>query len=372
MRLPLALPAALAAALLGLAGPVLSTPALAAPPAIPDDWFFDGANRPAPLKSLEGKPAPDLELEGWIGDSVDIKAQRGKVVVVDFWATWCGPCMASIPENVELVSKHKDDGLVFVGVHDSNSGFARAPQVVKEKKINYSVAKDKGGKSTKNFNLQFWPTYVVIDREGIVRAAGLIPSNVGKVVELLLKEAGPATESGNATGLGAEFYAGGAKRPVSLRAAEGKQMPALKVQSWLGDAIPPERMKGSVVALQFTKPSGALATKQLEDFAGLERELAGQGVVFAVICDATGDPKELQKSLAAQKSTMAIALDQQPEKAETDARKPRPAGVTAAAFGVRFLPTTVIIDRSGVVRAAGVKLEKAKELIERFLAEQAK
>jgi len=345
---------------------------LAAPPAIPDDWFFDGANRPPALKGLEGKPAPDLDLESWIGDSVDLKAQRGKVVVIDFWATWCGPCMAAIPENVELVSKHKDDGLVFVGVHDANSGFDRAPQVVKEKKINYPVAKDKGGKSTKNFNLQFWPTYVVIDREGVVRAAGLIPSNVSKVVEMLLKEAAPATASGNASGLGAEYYTGGAKRPVSLRAAEGKQMPALKAQSWVGDAVAPERMKGSVIALHFTQPGGALATKQLEEFAKLEKELSGQGIVFVVVCEATADAKELQKSLAAQKSAMPVALDQQPEKPETDAKKPKAAGMTAAAFGVRFLPTTVLVDRSGVVRAAGVKIEKAKELIERFLAEEAK
>lgn len=364
--------ALLSALLAAFAAASAAISASAAPPAIPDDWFFDGANRPPALKSLEGKPAPELELESWIGDSVDLKGQRGKVVVIDFWATWCGPCMAAIPENVELVSRHKDDGLVFIGVHDANAGFDKAAGVVRDKKINYPVAKDKGGKSTKNFNLQFWPTYVVIDREGMVRAAGLIPSNVSKVVEMLLKEAAPATASGNSSGLGAEYYAGGAKRPVSLRAAEGKQMPALNAQSWVGDAVAPERLKGSVVALHFTQPGGALATKQLEEFAKLEKELSGQGVVFVVVCDANADAKELQKSLVAQKSTIGIALDQQPEKPETDAKKPKAAGMTAAAFGVRFLPTTVLVDRSGVVRAAGVKIEKAKELIERFLAEEAK
>lgn len=344
----------------------------AAPPAIPDDWFFDGANRPAPLKSLEGKPAPELELESWIGDSVDLKSQRGKVVVVDFWATWCGPCMAAIPENVELMSKHKDDGLVFIGVHDSNSGFDRAPQVVKEKKINYPVAKDKGGKSTKNFNLQFWPTYVVIDREGIVRAAGLIPSNVSKVVEMLLKESAPASASGNGGGLAADYFTGGAKRPISLRAAEGKQAPALKAQSWVGMPVTPERTKGSVVVVHFTAGDGALAKQQIEAIAAMNKELASQGVGFVVMCDANAAIKPVQDALAALKSDVPLGHDMPAEQQETDGKKPKALGQTAKSLGVRFYPTTFVIDRNGVVRAAGIKIDRTKELVEKLLAEEVK
>ncbi|MEY5060312.1 MAG: Thiol-disulfide oxidoreductase ResA [Planctomycetota bacterium] len=361
---------ALLLALLAALAPTV--PAHAAPPAIPDDWFFDGANRPAPLKQLEGKPAPELELESWIGDSVDLKGQRGKVVVVDFWATWCGPCMAAIPENVELMSKHKDDGLVFIGVHDSNSGFDRAAQVVKDKKINYPVAKDKGGKSTKNFNLQFWPTYVVIDREGIVRAAGLIPSNVSKVVEMLLKESAPTTASGNGGGLAADYFTGGAKRPVSLRAAEGKQLPALKAQAWVGTAPTPERLKGSVLVIHFTSGDGAIAKQQLQAIAALEKELTPQGVVFVAICEANAALKPTQDALASLKSDIAIGHDLPAEQQESDGKKPKAQGQTAKSLGVRFFPTTFVIDRNGVVRAAGVKIDRTKELVEKLLAEEVK
>src|SRR5262249_43728327 len=145
--------------------------AAAQPKAFPDDYFFDGPSRPAPLKGLEGKPAPAITIGAWIGDQVSLKDQRGKVVVVGFWATWCGPGMAAVRENVELVKKYKDQGLVFLGVHDSNAGWENAPAVVKDKGINYSVGQDKGGASTGEYKVQFWPTYVAIDKGGIVRAA---------------------------------------------------------------------------------------------------------------------------------------------------------------------------------------------------------
>ena len=362
---------------LSLAPLAATLPTHAAPPPIPDEWFFDGANRPAPLKALEGKPAPAIEADAWIGTQTSVADNKGKVVVVDFWATWCGPCMNAIPENVELVKKHEASGdLVFIGVHDSNAGWDSADKVAKDKKINYTLAKDKsGGPSAKAYAVQFWPTYVVIDRAGIVRAAGLMPNHVADVVEMLLKEAAPAGGSASAAGeFAADNYIGGAKRPQSLRAVEGKE-PALAEKiagvDWIANAPAANwtsTWKGSVVALHFTAPLGALSARELERFAALEKDFAAQGVLFAVIVDSKAERPAVEQMIAAAKLTLPIGVDGQRKAPEPE------GGMTADSYGVRrhLLPATILIDRSGTIRAAGIKSDKAKSLIEKLLAEEAR
>jgi thiol-disulfide isomerase/thioredoxin len=156
----------------------------------PDEYYFYGSDDPkgAKLRGMEGEKPPALTLKDWIGEEQDLAKLKGKVVIVDFWATWCGPCMKAIPHNVELYSKHKDDGLVILGVHDAKRGQDKMAAVAKDQKINYPLAVDDGGKSTKAWNIAFWPTYFVIDRKGVVRAAGLRPNSVDHVIEKLLKE----------------------------------------------------------------------------------------------------------------------------------------------------------------------------------------
>ena len=84
----------------------------------PDEWFFYEADRPAQLRAMEGNAAPKLATARWIGQAQDLASLRGKVVVVDFWGTWCGPCMRAIPHNVEIVKQYADEGVVLIGVHD--------------------------------------------------------------------------------------------------------------------------------------------------------------------------------------------------------------------------------------------------------------
>ncbi len=161
--------------------------------AFPEAWFYPDratGRRYATPKTLEGKPAPKLKLRNWTGEPQYMDALKGKVVVVDFWATWCPPCMASIPKNVKLYETYRDEGLAFIGVHDSKRGTERIPAVINAKAITYPIAIDDGGVSTAAWKVRFWPTYSVVDRKGVVRASGLMPQYVEPVVKKLLAEDG--------------------------------------------------------------------------------------------------------------------------------------------------------------------------------------
>src|SRR5437868_10756624 len=121
----------------------------------------------------KGKPMPELDLSKWINGEVKPADMKGKVVVVDFYATWCSPCMAAIPHNNELLKKYKDKGLVIVGVCTSKQGQDKMEATVKQKGIEYPTARDPRLKSEAAWRVAYYPTYAIVDRKGIVRIVGL-------------------------------------------------------------------------------------------------------------------------------------------------------------------------------------------------------
>lgn len=330
---------------------------------LPEAWFF--SQRTPALKELAGKPAPELELKEWIGSEVSAEDTKGKVVVIDFWGTWCGPCMAAIPKNVEMVKKYKDQGLVFIGVHDANRGWQDAQKAVNDHGINYSVALDAdGGKSAKAFKLAFWPTYVVVDRAGVVRGAGLMPGNVEDAVKLLLAEPAPAVEGADEGGLAPEFYFGGEMRPRALRAVEGQEMPEIEAEAWAGDELDREDLAGRVAVVHFLSSGSNISLRQGAMLAELEEKIGPQGVVFVAVGRPGDDWERMSRLREGGKLPRLMCRDQAVEGGSEGSM-----GVTAAAFGVRFAPVTVVVDRSGVVRGAGVRPEKIETLAGMLLAE---
>ena len=143
-------------------------------------------------KVLAG-PAPNFMLEDLSGKSFSLSDIKGQVVIVDFWATWCGPCVMSIPELVDLQEKYEGKGLVVIGISVDDDRVSKGDLLAFREKmrINYRIlrANNKvyedyfGG--TSGFSI---PTLFVIDREGKVRnrLVGFTPGAVEKSVQSLL------------------------------------------------------------------------------------------------------------------------------------------------------------------------------------------
>lgn len=121
-----------------------------------------------------GPMAPDFLLDNLAGKKVGLKEFRGKVVILDFWATWCPPCRTAIPELVDLQDKYKGKGLVILGISTdipNRVSDEKLRAFGKRFKINYPILRYNLNVVENYFGRQApsLPTMYVIDRKGRVR-----------------------------------------------------------------------------------------------------------------------------------------------------------------------------------------------------------
>jgi len=116
-----------------------------------------------------GAPAPELSLPG-VKDTISLAGLKGKVVYVDFWASWCGPCKQSFPFMNELQSKYRAQGFEIVAINldakrdDADKFLAEVP-------AQFNVAFDAKGESAKRFEVKGMPSSYLIGRDGKVVVA---------------------------------------------------------------------------------------------------------------------------------------------------------------------------------------------------------
>ncbi len=125
----------------------------------------------APLTQASVSPAqaaPDFTLRNLAGGNVRLAEQRGQVVLLNFWATWCGPCRVELPHLERLHTKYRSAGFVLLGVNvDDQAGPGQ--QMAQRMGLSFPVLHDADKAVTRRYDVGAMPGTVLIDRDGTVR-----------------------------------------------------------------------------------------------------------------------------------------------------------------------------------------------------------
>jgi cytochrome c-type biogenesis protein len=141
-------------------------------PAQPDPPNQEKQAREEPEAAPEvvevGKPMPAYSAEMLDGSTFDVAGERGNVLFLNLWATWCGPCRYEIPELEKLHADHARQRFKVIGVSVDEGGDQVVREFVAEEKVNYPIVLDPQGRLSVLLDTNILPTSVIVDRTGRV------------------------------------------------------------------------------------------------------------------------------------------------------------------------------------------------------------
>jgi len=153
----------------------------------PSSQAMQGSQQEATVGINVGEIAPEFTLLDLDGNEVRLSEFRGKAVFINFWATWCPPCRAEMPDIESLYQEHKDKGLVVIGV-DIGESEATVRRFVQQGGYSWTFVLDSDGSVAANYNIRAIPTSFFIDREGLIQAVN-IGAMTKRDMEAMLAEA---------------------------------------------------------------------------------------------------------------------------------------------------------------------------------------
>ncbi|MDY7511258.1 thioredoxin family protein [Ralstonia wenshanensis] len=164
-------------------------------------YFIGTGARAFSTPPANGSPAPEFTgISQWLNSTpLTMHAQRGKLVLVDFWTYSCINCLNTLPYVTRWYDKYKDQGLVVVGVHTPEYAFEKSTANVQEALnrlgVRYPVAQDNGYATWSAFHNQYWPALYLIDVNGRIVYQHFGEGNYAEtetVIQKLLAERNPS------------------------------------------------------------------------------------------------------------------------------------------------------------------------------------
>jgi peroxiredoxin len=119
-------------------------------------------------QTLSG-PAPDFSLQSRDGELVSLAAQKGDVVMINFWATWCVPCRQEMPHLQALYERYQSLGFELLAVNVEKNNAAGARKWLEETPVTFTVLTDPNNEITKLYKVQTMPSTVLVARDGTMR-----------------------------------------------------------------------------------------------------------------------------------------------------------------------------------------------------------
>lgn len=356
------------------------------------------AQSKAPATLREGDSAPALSTEAWITEGKLDGFQPGKVYVVDFWATWCKPCVAMMPELTELQRKYAESGLTVIGVAGDEQGKNMRDKVdtlrswVKrnESRIGYSIAYDNNGSMRRDWltasGRSGLPTAFVVDKRG--RVAHIfsgspmlgLEDEVREALGLRRSASGELRERGEDAGLtlvSFEQPADGAKKDEAKK-EEPKKPEAPKAPTLnLGDAAPPLAVgkwvkgeeisgfeKGRTYVVEFWATWCGPCKQTIPHLTDLAKKYKDVPFIGVSVWENNQDDVEPFVKEMGDKMGYRVVMDRVGPAADDTPRARRDAARNGAmsqawmaASGARGIPTAFIVNGEGRIAWTGHPME---------------
>ncbi|MBI5801223.1 MAG: TlpA family protein disulfide reductase [Verrucomicrobia bacterium] len=309
---------------------------------------------------LVGKPSPPLKFKAIDGRDVDLEQLRGKVVLLDFWASWCPPCIEEIPNTRAAYERFNKDGFEIVGV-SFDADRQRLEDVVKREKLKWPQYFDRGGRDAapgKAFGILHWPSMWLLDRNGVIRYISAGAGLDRKITALLKENANPVTAARGVFENKAALDKSGDEpaKPAPAPAASGPISPPGAPQDaaylhWLGKPFPPlkftaidgrqvdtDKLRGRVLLIDFWATWCPPCMAEIPNVKAVYERFSQQG--FEIIGVSGDDSRAALERVVREK---ALKWPQHFEGRGGDAPNLR-------RYDVKHFPTMWLVDKQGIIR----------------------